>query len=59
MDRRAFLATSALASFDGFLLSSATVSQAFADGKQSNHQWKCPAASVGAIRLHAQTRRHR
>ena len=35
MDRRAFLAASALASFEGFSLSSATVSQVFADVNQA------------------------
>ncbi len=35
MDRRAFLATSALASFDGFSLGSATVSQTFAGVNQA------------------------
>jgi mannose-6-phosphate isomerase-like protein (cupin superfamily) len=35
MDRRAFLAGSALTSFEGFSLNSATVSQVFADGKQA------------------------
>lgn len=35
MDRRAFLAASALASFEGFSLSSATVSLVFADVNQT------------------------
>ena len=35
MDRRTFLAASALASFEGFSLSSATVSQVFADVNQA------------------------
>lgn len=35
MDRRAFLAGSALTSFEGFSLSSATVSQVFADVNQA------------------------
>ena len=35
MDRRAFLAASAVASFEGFSLSSTTVSQVFADVNQS------------------------
>lgn len=35
MDRRAFLAASAPASFEGFLPNSAAISQVFADGKQA------------------------
>ena len=38
MDRRAFLAASALASFEGFSLNSAAVSQVFADVNQATNK---------------------
>ena len=58
MDRRAFLAASALASFEGFSPNSAAISQVFADGSRQPAR-ECTAAGAGPIRLHPQTRRHR